>query len=642
MKQAIKDKSLSDKMGLLCEEAYEELDIICNLAEFKKQEKALLKKSVKGFLTLSKRYSLSDLPTIEGITKNSRFRQLVSNSALFPFIDWIRWDLSMTAYIYSELQKTPILDEESPVWKVLLSTTGINISYSSVCNIFDYIQEFRPSEEQLLNMAVEVPFIIESTGEEVTRLSYPALLFYNKVDNWQESIKQEAQRRDFIEFSRIVMLWSPEEKGSLFSLDYDITEEERKELIEAAEIFAMQYKADNPLESFLLPEIKEPKSHFATHTRVNYDTFYSFSVPSLIRRNSEGEFLPIEVINYLTQLENGEGSIELDLNGEAKAKIAMALLAAGKHNLTPKDTRGTTFETTFYKLYKLVSKDSEPSAEDMIRFIGGFFALTHHRVGKVKGTDEKGKPTERLQQVTLVHLIGNTDIENIKKMIDDVNKKREERKNKVDDQTPNTTEGAAEAIIENVAKEDKETLFNQVIKFTLDDVWFIGFRKTEVEKRDGEVKTIFSPTAHKISLLLPNHVLENGMTNKKLIFLANIKPRGTKNKKGHMTEEDLLSAVFGYESKLLLAKERDKRENRPENKDPLRDPKTNEVLKTKFTTWEGHTKREITLNKSNHRKQLKKLFDEAVTEGVIVSYNFKEKTKVYEWTLVAIEEERSE
>lgn len=637
MKQAIKEKSLSDKMGLLCEYAYKELDIICDLAEFKKNEKALLKKFVKGFLTFSKRCSLSDLPTIEGITRNGLFRQLIaSSSTLYPFLDWIRWDLSMTAYIYHELQQTPILDEESPVWKVLLSTTGINISYSSVCNIFDYIQEFRPSDEDLENITVEVPYILESTGEELSYLSRPALHFYSKIDNWSEGIKKEAQRRDFIEFSRIVMLCAPGEKKGLLSLDCDITSEDREDLIAAAEIFAMQYRADYPDKNFLLPETEEPKSQYATHTRVNYDTFNTFASQSLIQRNGEGDFHPIEVVNYLTQQESekkNEGDIqsqpiELDLNGEAKAVAAMLRLAAGRHNLTPKDTRGTTFETTFYKLYKLVSKETEPKDEDIIRFIGGIMALSRPRLGNVKGLDEKGKPTERLQQVTLVHLLGNVDLENLRTTIYKKNKEKEAQVTE--------TENGAEVEI------DRETLYNQVIRFTLDDVWFIGFRNTVVEKRDGEVKTIFSPTEHKKSLLLPNHVLENGMTNKKLTFLANIKPKGTKSKKGHMTEEDLLSAVFGYESKLLLAKEKDKRENRPENKDPLRDPKTNEVLKTKFMTWEGHTKREITLNKSNHKKQLKKLFDEAVTEGVIVSYNFKEKTKVYEWTLVAIEEERSE
>lgn len=630
MIEAIQETTLKAKMDLLCEYAFKEVDLVCELSEVTKQEKTLFKNYVRGFLTFSKKCSPADLPLIEGLTKNAAFRHFLMNSStLYPFLDWVRWDLSMTSFVYSELQKSPYIEDDSPIWSVLTSS-NLNVSHSSATALFEYINEFRPSAEVIASIVVERPFIVESTGEEMTMPHYPAMHFYSKVDNWGPGIISAAQRKDFTEFARIVMLCTPEEKPGLLSMICDaVPLEEREEIINSAEAFALSYKADYPDTTFALPEKSKPQ--FATHTKVNYDTFNTFSKASLIQ-NSEGDFYPLQVVNYLKQKENEEKvkeaekkrqetdseekekvlpPLEMKADGESKAAAAMFLLAAGKHNLTPKDVRGATFETTFYKLYKLISKDSEPHLEDMLSFIGGILALSRPRLGVVKGTDENGKPTERRQQVTLVHLLGNTDLENI---LQHIEKKNQEKK----------------------ADEKEATLFNQQIRFTLDDVWFIGFRGTVVEDRNGEKKTTFLPMEHKRSLLLPNNVLENGITNRKLTFISTIKTRGTKTKKGHMSEEDLLSSVFGYEWKLLLARERDNR------KEPLINAKTGEKIKTTLKTWEAYTKREITLNKSNNKKQLKSLFNEAIKDGIIISYTFKPKTKVYEWTLVEKEAEQAE
>ncbi|MBR2916210.1 MAG: hypothetical protein IKC07_01235 [Clostridia bacterium] len=617
MTNAIKSKTLRDKMNALCEYALKEVNLVCDISGVTDQERTILENYVKGFLTFSKRCSPADLPLIEGITKNASFRHFLANSiGLYPFLEWIRWDLSMTAYIYAELQKAPILEEDSPIWKVFLSS-NLAVSYSSATALFDYIKEFRPSEEVIASIAVERPFIRESTGEELTILHYPALHFYYKVDTWEGGIKTTAQKKDFSEFSRVVMLCAPEEKPGLLSLECaGVTDEDREEIINAAELFAIRYRADYPDKNFYLPERTKP--HYSTHTKVNYDTFSTFSKASLIQAGESGDFYPIEVVNYITQKDNEEKErkgeqvkkpLEMELNGESKAVAAMILLAAGRHNLTPKDTRGTTFETTFYKLYKLVSKDSEPHTEDMLSFISGILALSRPRVAVVKGSDEKGKAAERRQQVTLLHLLGNTDLENILYHIEEKNKGKQ--------------------------KDEKDaTLFNQQIKFALDDVWFIGFRNTIVEDKDGEKKPVFFPTERKKALLLPNSILENGMTNKELVFLSNIKPKGTKTKKGHMAEADLLSAVFGYDRKLLLAREKDKR------KEPLINPKTGERFSAKLQTWEDYTLWEISHNKSNNKKKLKSLFEKAIKDGIIVSYSFKPKTKVYEWVLVMKEEEK--
>lgn len=632
MTETINSKTLLEKVNLLCDEVYKHANVICDAADLKPQERDIFKKYIRGFLTYSKRASLSDLPLIKDITRNISFKKLITDfSPSFPFLNWIRFDLSITAYIFSELQSSQFfLDPNSEVWRLLLLKDS-TVSSSSLDALFDYINEFRPSQDVISKITAEVPYFIESTGEETTYLSYPALSFFAKFDTLRDTMRENARLKDFSEFAHIVMLFMPEEKEGLFTINCDsISLSEREKIIESAEMFAVQYRAEYPELSFSIKEKANAKPQFATHTKVNYDTLHNFSKGSFIQSKNGKEFLPLPVANYIRQkeyeekmkevekkrLETGQKDneiflppIEMDPDGESKAISAIWKLAAGRHNLTAKDARGSTFETSFYKLYKLVST-SEPHVDDMLGFIGGFFALTRPRLGIVKGTDENGKLTERRQVVTFVHLLGNTDLENILQHIEQQNKDKK-------------------------AEEKNETLGKQIIKFTLDDVLFTGFRNTEVENKDGKKETTFTPIEHKKALLLPNIVLDNGITNKKLTFISLIKPKGTKSKKGHMTEADLLSAIFGYEIKLLLAREKDR------NKDPLPiNPKTGEQVKAK--DWESLAKRDITANRSNNKKYLKKLFDEAVQEGVIVSYAFKERTKVYEWTLVEKETEQTE
>lgn len=597
-------KAINEKMGVISKYALKEVNRICDAANVGKEEKAIFRSYVKGFLSFSDRLKTEDLPNLDKLVKNRRFRQVLAGSSeFFPFFEWALMDLSLISFLYTDMQNAPIWSEESAAWKIICSSDPNSaLSYSGVNCLCEYIEKTKPQEEALKDYDEEVSIILEREEDSIFYTTNPAAQFYERFKTWEPLLKERALKSDFVAFARAVLLYAPEEKGSFTPEPFGFINEEERffEILSGAEIFGKQLRDYYPDSNYLL--CSEPqKTGGATHTKVVYDVLNVFASPAKIKDEESADFVSLRILHYLAE-QKGSLIASSGKNGYAKAAAAIMLIASGDHNLTPLNPQRTKFKASFYKLYKLVSQDSEPDRSEIKQFIAGMRLLSIPQLGPVKGMDKNGKVSERMQQVTFLHIFGNITI-------------------------PQAQDS------ENEDEREKE-IFRQEIEFEIDPVLITGFRQTITEEKNGRQETVFTPITHKKPLLLPSKTLKKGVTQQYLTFISNIKTRGTKTQKGHMKEEELLSAVFEYPALMEVAKKKDE-----DGIICTRSEKVRGEIKI-FPSWESCQKREIQLNRSNHRKQLVKLFEQAKEQGIIVSFAYKASSKTFEWRLVDLPEER--
>lgn len=608
-------KQLKEKMLLLCKYAMKEVSLVCKSADVGKEEKQLFNKYLKGLLTLSGGITVEDLPNIGKLVKNQNFRRYLAGSQdLYPFLGDAVGALSIAAFLYNELQSKRIWEEDSDTWK-FLNSSDTDFSLSCVTALLDYIKATAPTGEELTKYEEDHTVILERAEDTISYKVNPVAERFQLLEAWEEGFKTRAQKHDFVVFARVVMLCTPEDKASLYEIKgLKFAEEEPQkfeDIIAGAELFGKQYRGYFPEKKFSLPGAEEAPTAAPTHIKVVYDILNAVSTPTQIydKELQEGEanFANLRIVQYLMQ-QNGALSLLSGQNGFAKAFFAMLILASGHHDLVALNPEGSEFETTFYKLYKLISKETDPNEEEMTQFVAGFRLLTIPQMLRVKGTDITGKAAEVSQQFTLVHVKGTM-------LISKILSKQATREKK---------------------SSDDWTIFSQKIRFELDPVYFTGFKETIIEKRDGREEVVFSPYPNKRPLLLPNKSVNNGVTQQWVTFVSIVKTRGTKTKKGHMKESDILSLVFEYENLLELARFKDERGEECDRTEKRRD----KVYK--FPDWESWQARDIKLHEHGNKKTLAKYFERAKQENIIVSYKYKTNTKTYEWQLLEVPEEQGE
>ena len=113
-------KAINEKMGVVSKYALKEVNRVCDAANVGKEEKAIFRSYVKGFLSFSDRLKTEDLPNLDKLVKNRRFRQVLAGSSeFFPFFEWALMDLSLISFLYTDMQNAPIWSEESAAWKII-------------------------------------------------------------------------------------------------------------------------------------------------------------------------------------------------------------------------------------------------------------------------------------------------------------------------------------------------------------------------------------------------------------------------------------------------------------------------------------------------------------------------------------------
>lgn len=612
-------ETIEQKLNIVCKYTLKEVEQIGKSARLTKEERAIIKQYVKGAYNFDSRLKDKNLGDIKPIVQNAQFRAMLANrSRLYPVLGSIFVDLSLTAYLFGELQKGGIWGEENQAIRAVL-TSQENLSQSCRFALIAYIKSQRPSDEEIKGFEEEVPFTDETTGETLTHLSNPCFNFYARLSTQEKNLEKDSYKNEFAEFARLVMLYIPEERENLYKVviedkngkgEYEsiLTEKEREQIISSADFWGKRHREEDNDLIFDLPkeESKTEKKGASEYVKIVYDMLNTISSPALIQDeiasdNNEQQYLSIPVVNYLLT-RKGFGEASAGRNGYYKAVATILMLVSGNHDLVSLNEDNTEYEASIYKLYKIISPDNEPTQEDLEYYLAGLRMLTCPHMAEVKGEGENKKNTSMLQQYTPLHIMGNFIVFN------------EDRKK---------------------LPKAEQSLYKQIIRFEIDPICKYGFRKTVIEDSNGEEKVIFTPHKFKNNLLVPPDAII-GKNSKETILLAIVKTRGTKTQKGHMEEAELLSRVFEYKALIDEARKKDEN-NEPCDKTFTVKNKEGEKETKYFETWEQWRKRDITLHKDRDRKTLEKLFKGLISDKIITS--FTKSGKSYEWKLATTKED---
>lgn len=612
-------ETIEQKLNIVCKYTLKEVEQIGKSAGLTKEERAIIKQYVKGAYNFDSRLKDKNLGDIKPIVQNTQFRVMLANrSRLYPVLGSIFVDLSLTAYLFSELQKGGIWGEENQAIRAVL-TSQENLSQSCRFALLAYIKSQKPSDEEIKGFEEEVPFTDETTGETLTYLSNPCFNFYARLSALEKNLEKDSYKNEFTEFARLVMLYIPEERENLYKVviedkngkgEYEsiLTEKEREQIILSADFWGKRHREEDNDLIFDLPkeEVKSEKKGANEYVKIVYDMLNTISSPALIQDevasdNDEQQFLTIPVINYLLT-RKGFSEASAGRNGYYKAIATILMLVSGNHDLISLNEDNTEFETSIYKLYKIISPDNEPTQEDLEYYLAGLRLLTCPQMAEVKGDGETKKNTSMLQQYTPLHILGNFVVFN------------EDR--------------------EKLPKSE-QSLYKQIIRFEIDPVCKYGFRKTVIEDSNGEEKVIFTPHKFKNNLLVPPNAII-GKNSKETILLAIVKTRGTKTQKGHMEEAELLSRVFEYKQKIEEARKMDENNETCDRTFTVKNKDGEKEIKY-YKSWEQWRKRDITLHKDRDRKELERLFRGLISDKIITS--FSKNGKSYEWKLATTKED---
>lgn len=565
-----------------------DIDKICLESALTNEETNLIKRYVKSYFSFKKRGNMSDLEIIERIVWNEKLMILFEDfSALYPFLMDIRQELRYINLFYSDIKGGQPWRKQNKIANVFTSP----MSYSAYSILYAYVLKQKPKAEDL-----SIYDEYDDPNLEETKFN-PVVHFYKWFRYDHESRKNKSIGREFFNFACYVIEFFWDERNCLLEMDIpniDVkkTFEEASNWIDSLGIFGNDKK-----ESSAVEDVKSKKKQ--ERVSIAYDLVLAQRTANEISTLKEqlGEnFAPYQVaIDQINK--NYPGVFPITNSGVLDALLCLYRISDGQTDLTPiqEDEHGKTFEASIYQLYKITKGNSNPpSSEDLARFITGLEFLTYPRRFPRKVRNPKTKREEIIiKSLALLELPSGVvlPIQETK-----VNENNEEEKRII----------------------DKQKLGSQKITFTLHSAFYEGI-DDEVTGEDGNPLYLPIETKGKELRQFPIKALRRDTTGEYSRLLFNL------SSCVQMLEENLMEAVFDYNGQIEKAR-KDDIDGIPCDKVETRKGREPRA----FATWEEWRKRQISKKqKPKDKKKLQAYFEDAVKDGVIISYSFK--NNKYAW-----------
>lgn len=562
-----------------------DIDKICVDSSLSNEEASLIKRYVKSYFSFKKRGNVTDLEIIERIVWNEKLMKAFEDyAALYPFLADIRNELRYISVFYSDIKGGQPWRKQRSIINVFNSP----MSYSAYSILYAYVFAQKPKAEDLHKYdEFDDPNLEES-------IFNPVIHFYKWFREDHEDRKKDSIEKEFLNFACFVIELFWDERKCLLEMDVpnvDVkkTFEEASKWIETLGIFGDD--KEEPKEEEVKPKQKTERVSIAYDLVLSQRTANQVST---IKEESGDSFAPYQVaINQINK--NYPGVFPITDAGVHEAWNCLCFICDGQTELKPiqEDERGAkTFEASIYQLYKIAKgEDSTPSYEDLARFSMGLDFWTYPRRFKRKRRDTRTK--KEVLQVVSLQLLYISD--------------------RCGFSLPTTERATNEK-----GEPEKRIVGGQKITFTIHSAFFGGI---DDEVKDNEGNLIYSAIETKGKELrhFSKNALRRDPTGWYSRFLYNLASCV------QMLEETLLEYVFDYNGQIEKAKDQDK--NRI-SCDKIETRKGREPRK--FATWEEWTKRQISKKqKPKDKKRLQAFFEDAVKDGEIISYSFK--NNKYTW-----------
>lgn len=560
-----------------------DIDKICVDSSLSNEEASLIKRYVKSYFSFKKRGNVKDLEIIERIVWNEKLMKAFEDyAALYPFLADIRNELRYLNVFYSDIKGGQPWRKQRSIVNVFNSP----MSYSAYSILYAYVLNQKPKAEDISKYD-------EFDDPEIEETKFnPVAHFYKWFREDHEDRKKDSIEKEFLNFACFVIEFFWDERKCLLEMDVpnvDVkkTFEEASKWIETLGIFGDD--KEEPKEEEVKPKPKTERVSIAYDLVLAQRTANEIST---IKEQLGESFAPYQVaIEQINR--NYPGVFPITNAGILEALLCLYCISDGQTDLQPieEDTHGKTFEASIYQLYKIAKgSDVPPSSEDIARFITGLEFLTYPRRFPRKVRNPKTKKEEIIiKSLALLKLPNGVVLPKLKDESD------EEKK----------------------LVEGKQNLGRQKISFTIHSAFYEGF-DDEVKGEDGKPLYLPIETKGKELRQFPKKALIRDKKGEYSRLIYNL------GSCVQMLEENLLENVFDYNGDIEQAKREDKAGIKCDKVETINGKPY------KYDSWEKWRRRQISKKqKPKDKKRLKAYFDDAVKDGVIISYSLN--NAKYSW-----------
>lgn len=574
MKNILIPDSISLKMAILKKKSLKGINAICDYCKLDDKESNLVKRYISDFLSFKKRGNISDLPIILELSKKKSFRYEMESAGVdYPFFRWVAWDMVSIANFYAEFTSSePWGLSNYRTWTQLNSQNNF-ISYSGLSLLYAYIISRKPSK---VEMEKHDYIRVNQDLREITE--NPIKDFYKEVKDVEKENKIRTLGNDFYEFAQIVLLFFPEEKESLYSINLPFDNDLRNRVIEDAFAWVERRKKEINRDFSIKNTLIEKLVKRSGLIPVPMD------VPRALKDSSPiqvGEEFQDRKRALWMMNESGRYKVPITETAYTRVRDLMSIIAGGASGLEPigeSEDGSKKYKTSIYKLWKIATgRNQEPNKRDINSFIMGLEAARIPIV--IPYYYEHPKKGKRRYNISIT-------LCSIEYML-----------------LPNSL--------------DDENLGSQTITIEPSSFFYggkISAKEHLIDSQDAEdISNLSIDINKKVLVFAPTSSYENS-SDEWSRFRDNILSST------HRTEADLMESVFNYSGQLSKARAKD-------------EAGIKYTGTGKFKNWEEYTRRHIQKHKSNDRQTLLKMFERAEKKEGLISEFTLTNSGVYKWEI---------